>query len=137
MESPSILFVFGVLIYVTIFLWPERIVFGRQMVTAKKTLFKSESYPLADLSEIHFHYHAAIGFECQWEFIFAQGQSLTLNSLLISRKFVLAMERHIPRFSAAEFYKEFEQGDIVDSLLIWSANRSEERTPNEQTGRLS
>jgi len=133
MESPSILFVFGVLIYVTIFLWPERIVFGRQMVTAKKTLFKSESYPLADLSEIHFHYHAAIGFECQWEFIFAQGQSLTLNSLLISRKFVLAMERHIPRFSAAEFYKEFEQGDIVDSLLIWSANRSEERTPNEQT----
>jgi len=107
------------------------------MVTAKKTLFKSESYPLADLSEIHFHYHAAIGFECQWEFIFAQGQSLTLNSLLISRKFVLAMERHIPRFSAAEFYKEFEQGDIVDSLLIWSANRSEERTSNEQTGRLS
>jgi len=137
MESPSILVVFGVLVYVTILLWPECIVFGSQMVTAKKTLFKSESYPLADLSEIHFHYHAAIGFECQWEFIFAQGQSLTLNSLLISRKFVLAMERHIPRFSAAEFYKEFEQGDIVDSLLIWSANRSEERTSNEQTGRLS
>lgn len=118
MENILLVFIVAALTYVTILLWPERIVFTKQNIT-KKAWFKPESFPLADLSEIHFHYHAVVGFECQWEFISVQGQNLTLNSMGLSRRFVHDIEHYVPRFSAADFYKEFDQGDIEDSLVVW------------------
>ena len=125
MENILLVFIVAVLTYVTILLWPERIVFTKQSII-KKAWFKSESFLLADLAEIYFHYHAAVGFECQWEFISVQGQNLTLNSMHLSRRFVHAMEHYVPRFSAAEFYKEFDQGDIEDSLVVWQLSSVEQ-----------
>jgi hypothetical protein len=115
-----VLFSAGFIAWMLYQVWPARIVFAGDKVI-KKHKWKKEEIALADLVKIKFHYHAAVGFVCLWEFVSASGTSFLHEANDIDEKFLARLERHIPNFSAASFYKEFHDGDVVDTIDVWSA----------------
>jgi hypothetical protein len=81
---------------------------------------------LANLAEIKFHYHAVVGFLCVWEFVAKSGVSLEHSSSHISERLLQALEQSIPGFTAADFHRKFEDGDVEDSLEVWRADPATE-----------
>ncbi len=80
-----------------------------------------ESIRLSDLSEIKYHYHAVVGFISQWEFINRQGQSLSVDGETPGIETVLSqLEELLPGFSLNEFKTKFDEGDVEDTIHVWS-----------------
>lgn len=116
----GILLAAGFIAWVLYLVWPARIVFVNDSVV-KRHRWKYEKIDLADLSQIKFHYYAVSGFACEWEFIAASGKSFSIKANGIDKRLLLKLEQHLPNFSAEHFYKEFNDGDVKDSLEVWSA----------------
>ena len=100
--------------------WPVRVVFVDGHIV-KRHRFRTEKMALRDLAQILFHYHAAVGFVCAWEFIPITGQSITAEAYGINNRLLARLERHVPGFSAARFHQAFRDGDVADTLEAWRA----------------
>jgi len=100
--------------------WPARVVFTSEWLI-KKEKWKTEKFPLSELSQIKFHYHAVVGFVATWEFISKSGQSILVDAHGIDNKLLSRLERHVPNFSSKEFHEHFADGDVEDTLEVWKA----------------
>ncbi|MEN0107274.1 MAG: hypothetical protein AAGC84_12710 [Pseudomonas sp.] len=110
----------GSVVYLLVLLWPQRLVRdGVDLV--KKTGFKRQRLPLADLAQVNFHYDAVVGFSCVWEFVAFNGDTLSLDSWRINRRLVRRLQDWLPNFYADDFHHAFAAGDVVDSLAVWRA----------------
>ncbi len=101
-------------------LWPDQLYF-EDGVLVKKQKWTIEKMPITDLARIEFHYHAVVGFACVWEFISKSGHSIFVSRNSIDKKLASMLENHLPNFSSQQFYDDFGEGDIEDSLVIWAA----------------
>lgn len=106
--------------WVIYLIWPARVSFKGGTII-KRHRFKTEKIPLADLAEIQFHYHAAVGFCCVWEFTTKSGKSTLVSHNDINDRLVSNLERCVPNFSREHFYQMFKDGDIEDTLHVWHA----------------
>lgn len=97
-----------------------RLVFSNGNV-AKKHRWKTEKIPVANLSQILLHYHAAVGFVCAWEFNSKSGKSFIAEANDIDKKLLSKLEYQLPNFSSNQFYEQFKYGDFEDVILGWSA----------------
>lgn len=100
-------------------LLPERaIIAGNRLLWKHRA--RSQSLQIRDIEAIHYHYHAVVGFVSVWEFIDDRGNSLTIDGNALGIKQVLlTLETRLPGFSMTEFNRQFESGDVEDSLDVW------------------
>lgn len=81
---------------------------------------------LAEIAQIHFHYHAVVGFVSCWEFVSHSGRSLLIDGGSLGMTAVLKMlENSLVGFSTAEFKRKFAEGDVEDSIEVWRAQAGE------------
>lgn len=100
---------------------PEK-VFLRDGALVKKSRGKVEQIPVADISRIKYHYHAVVGFVAVWEFVGRGRRSVLVSGEAKGIDAVLAsLEGSLPGFSLAEFRRQFDEGDVEDSLDVWTA----------------
>ena len=83
--------------------------------------FYHRTCSINDISSIYYHYDAAVGaYEASWEFKLLSGGIMSFSYLNLG---VGALLRHfealLPGFSRKRFKKQFEEGDVVDSLCVW------------------
>lgn len=85
-------------------------------------LFRRESRNLAELQKIEYAYHAAVGFAALWILTFQDGEEWVVppHRAGLSRA-LLDLERQLPGFSLENWRKEFAEGDVEDTLLLWEA----------------
>ncbi len=107
--------------WVVYYLWPDALFF-EDGVLIKKQKWRVERLPVVGLATIRFHYHAVVGFVCEWEFIAASGSVITLNRNSMDKKLIALLEKNVPNFSAEKFYADFKEGDIEDTIVVWKAN---------------
>lgn len=97
----------------------EKVVYTNNLLT-KKYLFKKESIDINELVKIKYHYDAVVGFTSVWEFIDSKGKSLNIDGKARGLTNTLThLESVLTDFSMTDFKKQFEAGDVVDTLDIW------------------
>ena len=74
---------------------------------------------LTEILTIQFHYHAVVGFECVWEFTDKSGRKLLAGGNGIDNRMLSNLERKLAGFSKDEFYRQFKEGDVEDTLDVW------------------
>lgn len=88
----------------------------------KKHKGERERMSLADISKIHFHYHAVVGFVAEWEFVDIAGNTLVIDAKATGiESLISSLEKALPGFSIAEFDRKFRQGDVEDTIDVWKA----------------
>lgn len=86
----------------------------------KKYKLDSQRLALSELKEINYHYHAAVGFLSNWEFVDKEGRCLDVDGKAIGMSKVLSiLDSSLSGFSLSDFKKQFEDGDIEDVLNVW------------------
>lgn len=116
----GVFFTAGFMAWILYEFWPDRIVFSAGKIV-KKRKWKTEKIPIVELSQIDFHYHAAVGFVCAWEFTSKSGKSLLVEGSGIDGKLLSDLERHLPNFSVEKFHEQFKDGDVEDTIEVWKA----------------
>jgi len=100
---------------------PEK-VFLRDGTLVKKHKGKVEEIRVSDISGIKYHYQAVVGFVAVWEFIGRGSKSVSVGSEAKGIDAVLgSLEKSLPGFSLAEFRRQFDEGDVEDSIDVWTA----------------
>jgi len=100
--------------------WLERVRL-KQGQLVKKHLWRSESLSIDDICAIKYHYHAVVGFIAVWEFIDQHDNTLTVEASTRGLDEVFQeLEKRLPGFSLDNFEQQFRDGDVEDTLDIWS-----------------
>ena len=83
----------------------------------------SVAIPLQEISEIQYHYHAAIGFLAWFEFIYGEGRSVVVDACTrgIMSDVIPTLERVLPGFTGTAIEQCVAHGDVEDSCIIWKA----------------
>ncbi|QDH68912.1 hypothetical protein [Marilutibacter alkalisoli] len=103
---------------------PERVRLRGDRIVVRRGL-RLESIAVADIRAIRFHYHAVVGFVSVWELVSRHGCSLMIEGRAWGARSVLgALEVRLPGFSLQELDRQFEQGDVEDTLELWRLPRS-------------
>jgi hypothetical protein len=109
----------GLIVLVLFLLYPPVVIARRSLI--KLHPWKFQSIPLAELSCIQFHYDAVMGFRCVWEFISKSGRKMFVEANDIDDKLLANLERNLDGFSKQDFYAEFKDGDVEDTIGVWYA----------------
>lgn len=101
-------------------MWPERVcIRAGQIVRSQRRC--RESMPLSEVARVNFHYHAVVGFIGVWEFVAESGITLHISGDAKGIDHVIsALEHFLPGFSKARFDEQFRDGDVEDSLEVWT-----------------
>lgn len=92
----------------------------------RSVLFRRESRTLADLKKIEYAYHAVVGFIAVWIFTFQDNEELVVPPHRAGLfRVLLELERQLDGFSIEKWHKEFAEGDVEDTLLLWEAKPNE------------
>lgn len=87
----------------------------------KKRLWQSESMALDDICSVKYQYQAVVGFIAVWEFFDKAGNALSLASSAAGLDAVFSeLQLRLPGFSLNNFEQQFRDGDVEDSLDIWT-----------------
>ena len=80
------------------------------------------SMRLDELLKIEYAYHAVVGFAAVWIFTARDGREIEVSPQRPGLSRLLAeLETQLPGFSRAHWRREFEAGDVEDTLLVWDA----------------
>jgi len=85
------------------------------------SFFKKESIKLSELSEINYHYQAAVGlFVSVWELKDIYGKEIIFSWPTLGKTALLEeLENQLEGFSLKNFQKLFDEGDVDDTLELW------------------
>ena len=104
--------------------WPERVVVADGKLVKRHGWRTIDVLPLTELAQIKYHYHAVVGFTAVWEFISVSGRSFTVATYSNTMPKALAeLEGRLRNFSVEDFNRKFQEGDVEDTLDVWSAGR--------------
>lgn len=111
-----------ILSWLTWELLPERVmVSGNQLL--RKHRGETQCLLISEIQQVRYHYHAVVGFIAVWECIDQHGTVLTIDAKAFGMSRVLqTLETKLPEFSLDKFHRQFEAGDVEDTLEVW--NRS-------------
>ena len=81
---------------------------------------KRSSMNVTDISEVRYHYSAVAGSFSVWELIDEDGESFEIVRNAKGIDDVLPFfESTLPGFSARSFERQFELGDVEDTIDVW------------------
>lgn len=114
MLAAGVIAVFAVTLAVFLLIWPPVKIIGNRVI--KLHPWRFDSLLLDDLSQIDFHYDGVgcIGFQ----FISKSGKSMMAEANAVDQRLLSSLEKRLPRFSKADFYKQFSDG-YSDSFIVW------------------
>ena len=79
------------------------------------------SIRLGELRTIEYAYHAVVGFSAAWIFTARDGREIVVSPQRPGLPRLLAdLEVQLPGFSREKWRREFEAGDVEDTLLVWT-----------------
>lgn len=111
----------GLVVLTGFYFLPEKVALLERTIV-KRHRGKAERMPLTSVFTIKFQYHAVVGFVAVWEFIDTNGNSLMVDDAARGMKELkAALERELPEFSIADFERKLREGDVEDSIDVWSA----------------
>ena len=114
--------VLATMVWLVYQLLPEKVYILDQAIV-KKHKTTTQRMSLASLSHIKFHYHAVVGFTGVWEFIDINADSLTIDNQAIGmNELKEALQKALPGFSSTDFEKKFREGDVEDTIDVWSVS---------------
>lgn len=88
----------------------------------ERRLLQRQSIRLDELQKIEYAYHAVVGFVAVWIFTTRDGREIVVSAQRPGLPRLLAdLEAALPGFSREHWRREFEAGDVEDTLLVWIA----------------
>jgi hypothetical protein len=88
----------------------------------ERWLLQRQSIRLDELQKIEYAYHAVVGFVAVWIFTARDGREIVVAPQRPGLSRLLSeLETQLPGFSLAHWRREFEAGDVEDTLLVWAA----------------
>lgn len=82
--------------------------------------FRRQSIPLASLQKVEYAYHAVVGFVAVWCFTGESGEEIVVGEHCPGlRRLLKTLEQKLPPFSLAEWQRQFDEGDVEDTLVVW------------------
>jgi hypothetical protein len=86
----------------------------------ERRLLQRQSIRRDELQTIEYAYHAVIGFSAVWIFTARDGRKIVVSPQRPGLpRLLLDLEMQLPGFSCAHWLREFEAGDVEDTLLVW------------------
>ncbi len=96
-------------------------------------LLQRRSMRLDELQKIEYAYHAVVGFVAVWIFTARDGREIVVSPQRPGLSRLLAeLESQLPGFSREHWRREFEAGDVEDTLVIWTAPESAASDDHDQ-----
>ena len=94
----------------------------REDAMQSSVLLRCYSRTLGDLKKIEYSYQAVVGFIAVWKFTFQDDEELVVSPHRAGLyRVLLDLERKLDGFSIEKWHREFAQGDVEDTLLLWRA----------------